>query len=118
MVLKTPERARRCVDDVPAFGDALGFVELVRDAARGKLRVDRLGGARRGLEHALLPINVQALGAELLLRDERVCVNSTSEVTRGDGAEVVESGRAHAPSPRLVTHSRERCAWYPRGSCQ
>jgi hypothetical protein len=74
MVLKTPERARRA--GVP-FGDALGFVELVRDAVRGGgTRVDRLGGARRSLEHALLPIDVRALGAELLLRDERVCVNN------------------------------------------
>ena len=62
MELKTPERARRRADDVPAtFGDALGFVELVRDSTRGELRVDRLGGARRGLEHALLPIDVRAL---------------------------------------------------------
>ena len=61
MVLKTPERARRA--GVP-FGDALGFVELVRDAVRGGgTRVDRLGGARRSLEHALLPIDVRALGA-------------------------------------------------------
>ena len=59
MKLKTPERARRRADDVPAtFGDALGFVELVRDAVRGGgTRVDRLGGARRGLEH-VLPIDV------------------------------------------------------------
>ncbi len=75
MVLKTPERARRRADvSASTFGDALGFVELVRDAARGELRVERLGGARRGLEHALLPIYVRALGAKLLLRD-RVCVN-------------------------------------------
>ena len=70
MVLKTPERARRA--GVP-FGDALGFVELVR-AVREGLRADRLSGARRDLEHAVL-IDVRALGAErVLVRDDRVCV--------------------------------------------
>ena len=67
MVLKTPERARRA--GVP-FGDALGFVELVRDAVRGGgTRVDRLGGARRGLERAL-SIDVLTCGNNNFVEDE------------------------------------------------